>query len=309
MPGSTAGRSARARGACRGRDAARPLSRRRRPRRARALAQLLDERAHARPPALEIAVSLDPARRARPRAEPSLALPIYGAIRRAADCGTSSQKGDFYVGTFSQAHGILFVLAIALVGVFAVTGASAGSGGGTRSLGYADRHATADQRRIAESGRHDTEGGASRPGDDAHRPHWHGSTTDPNNGVTYGYNMVGADPNNCSGSACSTDGSGGHHTADREHRRPDVRRHARCCRQRWRRRSSPTNDYGSTPAATAAGAFPNSPAFIRGPGGACRKVTRASLQLRGRDNARAVQQDGSRSTYHLILNPNIVHAR
>ena len=30
-----------------------------------------------------------------------------------------------------------------------------------------------------------------------------GQTTDPSNGVTYGYNMVGADPNNCSGSACS----------------------------------------------------------------------------------------------------------
>src|ERR1041385_361019 len=33
--------------------------------------------------------------------------------------------------------------------------------------------------------------------------HWWGSTLDPNNGVTYGYNMVGADPYNCSGSACS----------------------------------------------------------------------------------------------------------
>ena len=33
-------------------------------------------------------------------------------------------------------------------------------------------------------------------------PHWFGSTLDPNNGVTYGYNMVGADPNNCSGPGC-----------------------------------------------------------------------------------------------------------
>ena len=32
--------------------------------------------------------------------------------------------------------------------------------------------------------------------------HWFGSTLDPNNGVTYGYNMVGADPNNCSGAGC-----------------------------------------------------------------------------------------------------------
>jgi len=32
--------------------------------------------------------------------------------------------------------------------------------------------------------------------------HWFGSTLDPNNGVTYGYNIVGADPNNCSGAEC-----------------------------------------------------------------------------------------------------------
>ena len=32
--------------------------------------------------------------------------------------------------------------------------------------------------------------------------HWFGSTFDPNNGVTYGYNIVGADPNNCSGAEC-----------------------------------------------------------------------------------------------------------
>ena len=35
-------------------------------------------------------------------------------------------------------------------------------------------------------------------------PHWFGLDVNPDNGVTYGYNMVGADPNNCSGSACST---------------------------------------------------------------------------------------------------------
>jgi hypothetical protein len=33
--------------------------------------------------------------------------------------------------------------------------------------------------------------------------HWFGSTLDPNNGVTYGYNMVGADPNHCTGTGCS----------------------------------------------------------------------------------------------------------
>ena len=32
--------------------------------------------------------------------------------------------------------------------------------------------------------------------------HWYGQTLNPDNGVTYGYNMVGADPNNCTGTAC-----------------------------------------------------------------------------------------------------------
>jgi hypothetical protein len=32
--------------------------------------------------------------------------------------------------------------------------------------------------------------------------HWFGTTTNPDDGVTYGYDMVGADPNTCSGSAC-----------------------------------------------------------------------------------------------------------
>jgi hypothetical protein len=32
--------------------------------------------------------------------------------------------------------------------------------------------------------------------------HWFGSSLDPHNGVTYGYNMVGANPNACTGSAC-----------------------------------------------------------------------------------------------------------
>ncbi len=34
-------------------------------------------------------------------------------------------------------------------------------------------------------------------------PHWFGQTLDPTNGITYGYNMVGANPNTCAGSACS----------------------------------------------------------------------------------------------------------
>ncbi len=34
-------------------------------------------------------------------------------------------------------------------------------------------------------------------------PHWWGSTLDPHNGITYGYNMVGANPNTCSGTTWS----------------------------------------------------------------------------------------------------------
>ena len=32
--------------------------------------------------------------------------------------------------------------------------------------------------------------------------HWWGATTDPHNGITYGYNMVGANPNTCKLSGC-----------------------------------------------------------------------------------------------------------
>src|SRR5258708_10728697 len=97
-------------------------------------------------------------------------------------------------------------------------------------------------------------------------PHWFGSTLDPHNGITYGYNMVGADPNNCSGAACSVTveaditpiivNVGGLTFSGSDIVAATL--------------VSPEfalNDYGSTPAATAAGAFPNAPALIKGPGG------------------------------------------
>jgi hypothetical protein len=34
--------------------------------------------------------------------------------------------------------------------------------------------------------------------------HWWGSSTNPSDGVTYGYNMVGLDPFTCSGTGCAT---------------------------------------------------------------------------------------------------------
>lgn len=132
--------------------------------------------------------------------------------------------------------------------------------------------------------------------------HWFGLTLDPHNGVTYGHNMVGADPNNCTGSACSATV-----TADitplnvvvdgRTFSGQDV--------------LAPTlvspvfalNDYGSTPFATALGAFPKTPRLIRGPGGVLSQGD-AGEQLQLQDAIMRAQfnKTGS-SPFHLKLNP------
>ena len=132
--------------------------------------------------------------------------------------------------------------------------------------------------------------------------HWFGSTLDPHNGVTYGYNMVGANPSTCTGSACSAavtadiiplnvvvDGM----TFSGEDVLPATL-------------ASPLfalNDYGSTPFATAAGAFPNAPALIRGPGGALSQND-AGVQLQLEDATMRAQfnKTGS-SPYYLRLSP------
>jgi hypothetical protein len=133
--------------------------------------------------------------------------------------------------------------------------------------------------------------------------HWWATTLDPHNGVTYGYNMVGADPLNCSGSDCSVtiqaditpiivniDGltfSG-----------LDVL---------GATLASPlfsTNDFGSTPFATAGA--PNVP---RGPGGALSQGD-AGVQLQLEDATMRAQfnRTGHSSPYHVILHPNILPA-
>jgi hypothetical protein len=50
-----------------------------------------------------------------------------------------------------------------------------------------------------------TVGGASVLPTDRTVAHFFASAKNPHDGVTYGYNMVGSDPFNCSGSACATD--------------------------------------------------------------------------------------------------------
>jgi hypothetical protein len=136
--------------------------------------------------------------------------------------------------------------------------------------------------------------------------HWFGSTFDPNNGVTYGYNMVGADPNNCSGSDCDVTVTvdiiplnvtveGGESFNGTDVVAATL--------------ASPVfalNDYGSTPFATAPGNFPNPPALIRGPGGVLSQNDAGNqLQLEDATMRAQFNMTGS-SSYHLRLNP-VVH--
>jgi len=138
-------------------------------------------------------------------------------------------------------------------------------------------------------------------------PHWYGQTLDPHNGVTYGYNMVGANPNTCSGASCSVTiqaditpvivNIGGLTFSGNDVLAATL--------------ASPqfaTNDYGSTPAATAAGSFPNAPALVRGPGGTLSQGDAGNLlQLEDATMRAQFNKTGS-STYHLILHPNVLPA-
>ena len=133
-------------------------------------------------------------------------------------------------------------------------------------------------------------------------PHWWGSTLDPSNGVTYGYNMVGSNPNTCSGSACSvtveTDitplivNVGGLTFSGNNVLAATL--------------ASPQfalNDYGTTPFATAGAA--NLP---RGPGGALSQNDAGnSLQLQDATMRAQFNKTGG-SNYHLILNPHVLPA-
>jgi hypothetical protein len=133
-------------------------------------------------------------------------------------------------------------------------------------------------------------------------PHWWGSTLDPHNGVTYGYNMVGADPNNCSGSGCSVtveaditplivniDGLtfSGNNVLAATLASPQFA----------------LNDYGSTPFATAGA--PNLP---RGSGGVLSQDD-ADNQLQLEDATMRAQFNlTGTSNYHVILHPNVLPA-
>ena len=134
--------------------------------------------------------------------------------------------------------------------------------------------------------------------------HWWGSTTDPHNGVTYGYNMVGANPNTCGGSACNVtieaditpinvniDGLSFNGTA--------VLAATLASPQ------FATNDYGSTTAATIPSCGTGT-AECRGPGGVLSQ-TQAGQQLQLQDATMRSQFDkGATGNYHVFLHPNVL---
>lgn len=133
-------------------------------------------------------------------------------------------------------------------------------------------------------------------------PHWWGSSVDPHNGITYGYNMVGANPNTCSGAACSVtiqaditpiivniDGL--------TYSGSDVVGPVLASPQ------FALNDYGSTTAATAGAA--NDP---EGPGGLLSQNDSGNLLQLEDATMRAQFNHTGSSGYHLKLHPNVLPA-
>jgi hypothetical protein len=201
-----------------------------------------------------------------------------------------------------RAHQVRLLGALAVIVALASVIVTAGSASGGNGISGT---ATVQPQLIADASLHaktTTDGGASVLPTTRTVPHWFGSSLDPNNGITYGYNMVGSNPNTCTGSGCSTtvtvdvtplivnvggltfDGSA----------------------VLGATLASPLfalNNYGTTPAATAAGAFPNAPAFIRGPGGVLSQGD-AGNQLQLEDaTMRAQFNKTGASPYHLQLSP------
>jgi hypothetical protein len=136
--------------------------------------------------------------------------------------------------------------------------------------------------------------------------HWWGSTLNPHNGVTYGYNMVGADPNHCSGAACSVTIEADItpiivHFRGLTFSGPDVLAATL---------ASPVfmeNNYGSTPFATAATVSPTTGPFNpRGPGGSLSQDDAGNMLQLEDATMRAQFNKTGASNYHLILHPNVL---
>ena len=154
------------------------------------------------------------------------------------------------------------------------------------------------QAKFTESG---TVGGAPSLNTGRTVAHWFGQTTDPHDGVTYGYNMVGADPYTCSGAGCDVTVQAdvqpiivnvGGLTFNGNDVVPATV-------------ASPmfqNNDYGSTPFATAGA--PNIP---RGPGGVLSQGDAGvPLQLEDATMRAQFNRTGAGDSYHLRLHANVL---
>ena len=200
---------------------------------------------------------------------------------------------------------VVGLLSVLLAGIYAMS-ASAGSGGG----GTGGVTGTPTVKPIALSdaslkAKDTTVGGATVLPTTRTVPHWFGTSLNPNDGVTYGYNMLGANPFTCSGAACSTtvqaditpvnvnvDGLtfSGSSVVDATMASPVFA----------------DNNYGSTTAATAAGAFPNAPALVKGPGGVLSQGDDGvPLQLEDATMRAQFNKTGAGSPYHLKLHPTV----
>lgn len=192
------------------------------------------------------------------------------------------------------------LLGLAIVAVAVIGTASAASGGKSSAVPViADSQLSATDTTV---------GGAQPLPTDRTIPHWYGTTFNPDNGVTYGYNMVGADPNTCSGAACSVS-----IPVDITPINVVITAYG----QTWTFNGSDavnatlaspqfaTNDYGSTTASTIAGATATSGGV--GPGGILSQGD-AGQQLQLEDATMRAQfnQTGS-SPYHLNLGPVTVN--
>jgi len=145
-----------------------------------------------------------------------------------------------------------------------------------------------------------TLGGASPLPTDRTVQHWFGQSLDPHNGVTYGYNMVGADPNNCSGSACSATIQADItpivvHVQGLTFSGNDVLAATLASPQ------FANNDYGSTPFATSGAANDT-----RGAGGLLSQNDAGNaIQLEDATMRAQFNKTGA-SGYHLNLHPNVL---
>ena len=187
--------------------------------------------------------------------------------------------------------------AVLLVAIAAIATSSAAAGTGTPTV--EPREIDAQVQDLTT-----TTGGADVLPTTRTIPHWWGSTLNPHNGISYGYNLVGADPNNCSGPSCSVtvevditplvvnvDGMtfSGTDVLPATLASPEFG----------------LNDYGSTSYATT-----SSPSVIapRGPGGVLSQDDAGTpLQLQDATMRAQFNRTGL-SNYHLILHPNVLPA-